>query len=230
MIRRLKTLFVVLLTMWMTSLVAGTAFAGAATESVKKTQNDFFAALKAGDDKKVDTLFAHFIDYDTFAQDSLGSEWAGRSAAERSQFSDSLKKLVGQAYKCNLKKIVDYNIAYTSESPAGSAAWVKSTASKGSDSVRAQLQGGKPRQHLEAPGHRDRGREPRDQQPQPVRENHQEQRLPRPHRQDEGQGRRRLSIKWCLGPQPQTRSADGSRGVRLRGFAATERARRSGLD
>jgi phospholipid transport system substrate-binding protein len=133
-IRTTKFFVALVLTVFMT-LIAGAAFAGAATDSVKKTQNELFAALKASDDKKVDGLFAQFIDYDTFAQNSLGSEWAGRSAAEKAQFSDLLKKLVGQAYKCNLKKIVDYNIAYTSESPAGGATWVKSTAAKGGDSV-----------------------------------------------------------------------------------------------
>jgi phospholipid transport system substrate-binding protein len=133
-IRRLKTLLV-LLTMCLTTLIAGAAFAGAATSSVQKTQNDLFAALNAGDDKKVDTLFGQFIDYDTFAQDSLGSEWAARSAAEKVQFSDLLKKLVGQAYKCNLKKIQGFNLTYGNEAPAGSATWVKSTATKGGDSV-----------------------------------------------------------------------------------------------
>jgi phospholipid transport system substrate-binding protein len=133
--RRLRRWIALAVTLCLFTLGAGAAFAGAATESVKKTQNDLFAALKAGDDKKVDTLFGQFIDYDTFAQDSLGSEWAARSAAEKSQFNDLLKKLVGQAYKCNLKKIADFNVAYAAEAPAGSATWVKSTATKGGDSV-----------------------------------------------------------------------------------------------
>ena len=51
------------------------------------------------------------------------------------QFSDLLKKLVSQAYKCNLKKIQGFALSYGSEAPAGSAIWVKSTANKGGDSV-----------------------------------------------------------------------------------------------
>ncbi len=132
MIRRLKSVLALALALCLTTLIAGTALAGAATTSVQKTQNDLFSALKANDDKKVDTLFGQFIDYDTFAQDSLGSEWAARSAAEKAQFSDLLKKLVGQAYKCNLKKIQDFNLTYGNEAPAeGGAIWVKSTANKG---------------------------------------------------------------------------------------------------
>jgi phospholipid transport system substrate-binding protein len=133
-VRGFKTLLLIL-TVCLATLFAGAAFAGAATTSVQKTQNDLFEALKAGDDKKIDTLFGQFIDYDTFAQDSLGSEWAGRSAAEKVQFNELLKKLVGQAYKCNLKKIQGFNLTYGSEAPAGSATWVKSTATKGGDSV-----------------------------------------------------------------------------------------------
>jgi len=133
--RRLARLVFLAVSLAVWTLVAGAAFAGAATDSVKKTQNDLFGALRASDDKKVDTLFGQFIDYDAFAQDSLGTEWGARSAAEKAQFSDLLKKLVAQAYKCNLKKIVDYSVNYTGESADGGATWVKSNATKGSDSV-----------------------------------------------------------------------------------------------
>ena len=68
MIPRLKSVFALVLALCLTTLIAGSALAGAATDSVKKTQNDLFDALKAGDDKKVDTLFGQFIDYETFAK------------------------------------------------------------------------------------------------------------------------------------------------------------------
>jgi len=54
--------------------LAPAALAGAATDSVKKTQSDLFGAIRASDDKKVEALFGQFIDFGAFAEDSLGSE------------------------------------------------------------------------------------------------------------------------------------------------------------
>ncbi|HVY46505.1 MAG TPA: ABC transporter substrate-binding protein [Minicystis sp.] len=134
MTRRLQNLFTVILTALAIVLGAGVAWAGPATSAVQKTQGDLFAALKAGDDKKVESLFNQFIDYNKFAQDSLGSEWGNRSASEKAEFTDLLKRLVGQAYKCNLKKIMDFSISYTSEESKDGATLVKSTATKSGQS------------------------------------------------------------------------------------------------
>jgi phospholipid transport system substrate-binding protein len=114
----------------------GPARAGAATDFVKKTQGDLFTALKAGDDKKVDSLFDQFIDYGAFAEGSLGSEWAARSDAEKAQFQDLLKQIIRNAYRCNLKKTLNFTIDYASESggPSGSTV-VKTKAAKGGDTI-----------------------------------------------------------------------------------------------
>jgi phospholipid transport system substrate-binding protein len=108
--------------------LAGSAFAGAATDAVKAKQGALFDLIRqAGPDtqKKIDGVFDDMLDYQALAEGSLGSEWAARSDAEKAQFTDLLKQLVRNAYQRNLKKILDYDVQYVSEAPADAAVLVK---------------------------------------------------------------------------------------------------------
>lgn len=125
---RLAVAFAVLLSI--SSVLAG-AWAGPATTVVETKQKALVTALRANDDKKVDALFDELVDYPAFAEASLGGEWSGRSAAEKAEFTEVLKGLLRRAYKCNLKKIVDYDVRYTGEEPSGDAVRVKTEARKG---------------------------------------------------------------------------------------------------
>jgi phospholipid transport system substrate-binding protein len=112
---------------------AGSAFAGPATDVVKGKQTSLFDLLKqSGPDaqKKIDAIFDDMLDYQALAESSLGSEWAARSDAEKTEFSGLLKQLVRKAYERNLKKIINFDVDYVAEEADGAAVLVK-TKSKG---------------------------------------------------------------------------------------------------
>ena len=116
--------------------VAGTALAGPATDTVKTKQTTLFDLLKQStpeSQKKIAAVFDEMLDYNALAQGSLGSEWAARTDAEKAQFSDLLKQLVRNAYERNLKKTLDYDIAYVSEEAVDGSVMVKTTAKSKTD-------------------------------------------------------------------------------------------------
>jgi phospholipid transport system substrate-binding protein len=107
------------------------ASAGAATDLVKAKQTVLFDLLKKSDadsTKKIGAIFDEMLDYSSLAESSLGSEWTVRSDAEKGQFTDLLKQLVRKAYERNLKKTINFNIEYISESGADGITMVKTKA------------------------------------------------------------------------------------------------------
>jgi phospholipid transport system substrate-binding protein len=107
------------------------ASAGPATDVVKARQAVLFDLLKRGgaeSDKKIGATFDEMLDYATLAENSLGGEWAARSDAEKSQFSDLLKQLVRKAYERNLRKTLNFNIEYLGEDARGALLIVKTKA------------------------------------------------------------------------------------------------------
>ncbi len=115
--------------------VASAAYAGPATDVVKAKQTALFDLLKqsAPDEKKVAAIFDEMLDYGTLAESSLGSEWAGRTDAEKKEFGDLLKQLVRKAYEKNLKKTLGYTIEYVSEEQKDGAYIVKTKAKSTTD-------------------------------------------------------------------------------------------------
>ena len=116
----------------------GSAFAGGATDVVKGKQTALFDLIKKStpeSDKKVAALFDEMLDYAALSEGSLGTEWAARTDAEKTQFSDLLKQLVRKGYERNLKKILNFDIDYVSEDASDGAVMVKTKAkSKAADS------------------------------------------------------------------------------------------------
>ncbi len=115
---------------------AGSAFAGAATDVVKGKQTALFDLLKQTTpdaQKKIDAIFDEMLDYQALAQNSLGSEWAARSDAEKAQFSDLLKQLVRKAYERNLKKILNFDVSYVGEDNADGGVMVKTKSQSKAD-------------------------------------------------------------------------------------------------
>ncbi|WP_437523692.1 ABC transporter substrate-binding protein [Sorangium sp. So ce726] len=109
----------------------GLASAGPATDVVKAKQTALFDLLKKGgveNQKKVGAVFDEMLDYSALAESSLGSEWAARTDAEKKQFSELLKQLVRKAYERNLKKTLDFNVEYLSETESGGVMTVKTKA------------------------------------------------------------------------------------------------------
>lgn len=129
--RRMVHFFATLLAM-LTFTLAGSAFAGPAMDTVKAKQTVLFDLLRQNNQPKIDAVFDEMLDYQALAEASLGPEWAPRSDAEKAQFTSLLKQLVRNAYQKNLKKIIDFDVSYLGEEPAGDAVVVK-TASKPKD-------------------------------------------------------------------------------------------------
>lgn len=123
--------------MAMTVLIAGLAFAGAATDKVKSKQEQLFTVIaqpkSQARDAKLKKLFDEILDYDVFAKDSLGKKWDDISDAQKKEFSGRLTKLVRCNYKRNLKKMLDYNIVYDGEESKRGATLVKTRAKHKSD-------------------------------------------------------------------------------------------------
>ena len=115
----------------LTFIQVGVASAGAATDVVKAKQTALFDLLKqpsAANQTKISALFDQMLDYQALAEASLGKEWAGRTDAEKAQFSDLLKQLVRKSYEKNLKKTLSFNIEYLGEDPADGSITVKTKA------------------------------------------------------------------------------------------------------
>ena len=138
--RSLLRLFAsVLSVLALTFAAVGPAFAGPGTDTIKAKQTTLFDLLRQGTpdaQKKIDAIFDDMMDYDAFAQGSLGTEWAARTDAEKAEFSDLLKQLVRKAYQKNLKKILGYEVTYTGEDAADGGAVLVKTQSKAKDNAR----------------------------------------------------------------------------------------------
>lgn len=110
---------------------ATAAHAGAATDVVKNKQTAMFDLLRTSspaNDAKLQGIFDEMLDYGALAEASLGSEWAGRTAAEKAQFSDLLKQLVRKAWERNLKATLNFTIEYLGEEAADGRTLVKTKA------------------------------------------------------------------------------------------------------
>lgn len=89
------------------------AHAASAEEFVKAKHAELTKLLKQGrPDAEVDKVFDQVLDYRILAEASLGEHWAGRSPAEREEFTALLSKLVRASYRKNLKKTLGYEVTY----------------------------------------------------------------------------------------------------------------------
>jgi phospholipid transport system substrate-binding protein len=128
--RRMVHLFAMMISI-LALTFAGGANAGAATDVVKAKQTTLFDLMRkqsAANDKKIGVIFDEMLDYATLAQASLGNEWGARSDAEKAEFSELLKQLVRKAYERNLKKTLNFNIEYLSETTKGDVTVVSTKA------------------------------------------------------------------------------------------------------
>ena len=88
------------------------AFAASAEEFVKAKQTELIKLVKQGKEADVDKVFDQVLDYRVLAEAALGEHWAGRTDAEREEFTALLSKLVRASYRKNLKKTLGYEVAY----------------------------------------------------------------------------------------------------------------------
>jgi phospholipid transport system substrate-binding protein len=116
-----------------TTHFASVAFAGDATDTVKAKQGQLFDKIRASDDSGVLALLDEMLDYDAIAKASLGDQWGTLTDAQKSEFTGVLTKLVQQAYKRNLNKILNFDVEYVSEETSGEVTKVKTKATSKSD-------------------------------------------------------------------------------------------------
>ena len=80
---------------------------------MKARQAELTKLVKAGKpDAEVDKVFDQVLDYRILAEGALGEHWAGRTPAERDEFTALLSKLVRASYRKNLKKTLGYDVTY----------------------------------------------------------------------------------------------------------------------
>ncbi|MFW6066877.1 MAG: MlaC/ttg2D family ABC transporter substrate-binding protein [Myxococcota bacterium] len=85
-------------------------------------------AARAQRNARLDQMLADLLDYEELAQRSLGSHWDARSASDRAQFVDLLKKLVERSYKRNLEQTLRYDVRYTSSEDGTNGVLVRTEA------------------------------------------------------------------------------------------------------
>jgi phospholipid transport system substrate-binding protein len=88
------------------------AWAASAEEFVKAKQAELTKLVKQGKEAEVDKVFDQVLDYRVLAEAALGEHWAGRTDAEREEFTALLSKLVRASYRKNLKNTLGYDVAY----------------------------------------------------------------------------------------------------------------------
>ena len=112
------------------ALVAGTALAADTAEGFVKDHVTELRRLLKDDANQgqVDAVFDQMLDYDALAHDSLGKHWDEITPAQQAEFSSVLKELVRTSYRKNLKKTLDYSVAFKGEKPAKKATLVLTVA------------------------------------------------------------------------------------------------------
>lgn len=87
--------------------------ADSAQDFVKTKHGVLMTLVKQGKpNADVDKVFNEVLDYRALAEAALGEHWAGRTDAEKDEFTTLLSQLVRNSYRKNLKKTLGYDIAY----------------------------------------------------------------------------------------------------------------------
>lgn len=118
-------------------LVASSAWAGQATQVVKDNQAKMFAVIakpkSAAQQKQLRDMFDTFLEYDAFAERSMGKKWKTLDEAQKKEFTGLLTQLIRNNYKRNLKKLLDFDIRYEAEEAKKDGVLVNSIATHKKD-------------------------------------------------------------------------------------------------
>lgn len=114
-----------------TGMTEGVAWAGPALDAVKAKQTQLFELIAKPStpetQKQIAALFDQMLDYPALAESSLGVEWAKLTDAQKKEFTDLLKQLVKKSYEKNLQKVLSFNVEYLGEAPADGGAFLVKT-------------------------------------------------------------------------------------------------------
>ena len=118
-------------------LIASAAWAGEATQVVKDNQSKMFEVIakpkSAAQQKQLRDMFDLFLEYDVFAERSMGKKWKTLDAAQKKEFTELLTQLIRNNYKRNLKKLLDFDIRYEAEESKKDGVLVNSIATHKKD-------------------------------------------------------------------------------------------------
>jgi phospholipid transport system substrate-binding protein len=108
------------------------AFAAEAETFVKSKQNELTVLLKQpksnAAEQKIGQVFDQMLDYHGLAKDSLGDFWSELTPPQQQEFESLLKDLVRRAYRKNLRKTLDYEVAFQGEVKADRGQLVRTVA------------------------------------------------------------------------------------------------------
>lgn len=114
------------------------SLAASAEDFVKAKQAELTRLLKQGrPEAELDRVFDQVLDYRQLAEAALGEHWAGRTDAEREEFTGLLSKLVRASYRKNLKKTLGYDVVYKG-TEKGKNGEVVRTVAKGTTDARQE--------------------------------------------------------------------------------------------
>lgn len=118
-------------------LIASAAWAGEATQVVKENQSKMFAIIAQpktpAQQQKLRDMFDTFLEYDVFAERSMGKKWDTLDAAQKKEFTGLLTQLIRNNYKRNLTKLLDFDIRYEAEEAKKDGVMVNSIATHKKD-------------------------------------------------------------------------------------------------
>ncbi len=78
--------------------------------------------------EEVSRILSSLLDYQELSRRALGTHWAARTDAEKTQFVTLLRRLVERNYQQNLTRIVDFEISYGRETTNSDGALVVTSA------------------------------------------------------------------------------------------------------
>ena len=134
---RLPTILIAVTTLALTVAAVPAEAQNASTPSAAKQflerrhdqlQRTLSRMASAQRDTQVERILGGLIDYEHLAQAALASHWEARSAAERTEFSGILQKLVEKSYRANLERLEDYDVTYGDAVRRGSSVFVMTEA------------------------------------------------------------------------------------------------------
>ncbi len=78
--------------------------------------------------RDVTRILSDLLDYEELSHRALRDHWEGLTAEQRTEFVSLLRQLVERQYESNLERIVDFEVAYTSETSSDAGVVVSTSA------------------------------------------------------------------------------------------------------
>jgi ABC-type transporter MlaC component len=112
----MKRLLPLLLLLVVTLVGAAPAYAGPATDAVKKANDNIANLLKTkAPASQLNTAVSNFVDIDQLGQNAMGNLWSQLKPAEQEEFKKTLRKLIEANYVNAQTQNLNYKVNYKGE-------------------------------------------------------------------------------------------------------------------